>query len=75
MKRLDFIKHLRVEGCSLIREGARHSWWGNLNKNTRSSVPRTRKFQIIYAPKFAKTFKFDGCADCCLKSNSIIYAY
>lgn len=40
MKRRAFIKHLRKEGCSLIREGNNHSWWGHSGKNTKSSVPR-----------------------------------
>ena len=38
MKRNDFLRHLRAQGCELIREGGNHSWWGDQNK--RSSVPR-----------------------------------
>ena len=40
MKRTAFLKHLRRHGCELIREGARHSWWGNLANRARSAVPR-----------------------------------
>src|SRR5580693_8661490 len=29
MKRHDLISHLRRQGCFLIWEGRRHSWWGN----------------------------------------------
>lgn len=40
MKRKDVIAHLRNHGCVLVREGAKHSWWGNPANNRRSSVPR-----------------------------------
>jgi mRNA interferase HicA len=40
MKRRKFIKHLTASGCELIREGRRHSIWGNPEKKTASSVPR-----------------------------------
>lgn len=29
MKRNDLLKHLRSQGCELLREGGRHSWWHN----------------------------------------------
>jgi len=34
MKRKQFINHIELHGCELIREGNRHSWWWNpkLNK-------------------------------------------
>jgi mRNA interferase HicA len=40
MKRRDFLRHLSANGCSLLREGARHSWWHNPALDKRSSVPR-----------------------------------
>jgi len=40
MKRRDLIRHLRLHGCELLREGGSHSWWHNLNQNRRSAVPR-----------------------------------
>jgi mRNA interferase HicA len=40
MKRLDLLKYLRDHGYNLIREGGRHSWWGNAKENKRSAVPR-----------------------------------
>ena len=40
MKGRDLLAHLTSHGCSLLREGARHSWWHNPIRNTRSSVPR-----------------------------------
>jgi hypothetical protein len=29
MKRIDLIRKLEVEGCLLIRNGARHDWYQN----------------------------------------------
>jgi len=40
MKRRDFVRHLRLQGCELLREGARHSWWTHPEQNRRSAVPR-----------------------------------
>ena len=40
MKRRDLIAHLEANGCELVREGAKHSWWGNPENQRRSSVPR-----------------------------------
>jgi len=40
MKRRDLIAHLQRHGCVLMREGAKHSWWGNPQNNRRTAVPR-----------------------------------
>ncbi|MGI9166160.1 MAG: type II toxin-antitoxin system HicA family toxin [Pyrinomonadaceae bacterium] len=40
MKRGELIRLLRSQGCELLREGARHSWWHNRALNKRSAVPR-----------------------------------
>jgi mRNA interferase HicA len=40
MKRKDLIRYLHSQGCGLLREGARHSWWHNPALNRRSAVPR-----------------------------------
>lgn len=40
MKRRDLLDHLRQHGCVLVREGHRHSWWGNPANNKRSAVLR-----------------------------------
>jgi mRNA interferase HicA len=40
MKRRDLLAHLTAHGCTLLREGARHSWWHNVALNKRSAVPR-----------------------------------
>ena len=40
MKRHELLEHLRRHGCVLVREGRRHSWWGNPSNGQRSAVPR-----------------------------------
>ena len=54
MKRPALIKHLRRHGCVLIREGSRHSWWGNPSLNTRSAVPRHSEIDDLLARKICK---------------------
>lgn len=40
MKRRDVVAHLLIHGCSLLREGARHSIFVNPSNNRISTVPR-----------------------------------
>jgi mRNA interferase HicA len=40
LKRHAVISHPRAHGCALVREGAKHSWWGNPANGRRSAVPR-----------------------------------
>ncbi|MBI5046030.1 MAG: type II toxin-antitoxin system HicA family toxin [Candidatus Niyogibacteria bacterium] len=40
MKRLNLIRHLRKEGCTLMREGASHSVFLNIVTRRTSTVPR-----------------------------------
>ena len=54
MKRSEFLKYLRLQGCEFIREGARHSWWGNPSQNKRSSVPRHTEISDGLARKICK---------------------
>ena len=51
MKRRELIVHLRKHKCNLIREGGKHSWWGNPNLNTRSAVPRHNEIDDRLAKK------------------------
>jgi mRNA interferase HicA len=48
------LRHLRANGCSLLREGARHSWWHNPSQNKRSAVPRHTEIRDILATKICK---------------------
>ena len=54
MKRSQLIRHLRRNGCELLREGSRHSWWSNPATARRSSVPRHREIQDLLAEKDCK---------------------
>jgi len=54
MKRTELLKHLREQGCVLIREGGRHSWWGNPDQDRRSSVPRHAEVSDNLARKICK---------------------
>ena len=54
MKRAALLKHLRKHGCELLREGAKHSWWLNLNLNRRSAIPRHSEIVDVLARKICK---------------------
>ena len=51
MKRRALIRHLRENGCRLLREGGRHSWWQNPALNTRPAVPRHTEISDVLARK------------------------
>jgi mRNA interferase HicA len=55
MKRRDFLGDLALHGCSLLREGARHS---NHNPRTGavSSVPRHAELSDFLARKICRDF-------------------
>ena len=54
MKRNQLLKHLRKNGCELLREGGRHSWWINTLQNKRSSIPRHSEINDQLARKICK---------------------
>ena len=54
MKRGDLVRFLRLQGCELLREGARHSWWHNPLLNRRSAVPRHSEIPDNLARKICK---------------------
>jgi len=54
MKREALMRHLRANGCELLREGARHSWWHNRQLNTRCAVPRHTEIDDDLARKICK---------------------
>ncbi|MFO1433770.1 MAG: type II toxin-antitoxin system HicA family toxin [Candidatus Competibacteraceae bacterium] len=54
MKREEFLRYLSNQGCSLLREGSRHSWWHNPALNKRSAVPRHREIDDQLARKICK---------------------
>ena len=54
MKRGDLLRHLRQNGCELLREGARHSWRHNPRQNKHSSVPHHNEIIDLLARKICK---------------------
>ena len=54
MKRKEFLAYLIVNGCELLREGSKHSWWWNPDLNKRSSVPRHTEIKDTLAKKICK---------------------
>ncbi|MDE0689427.1 MAG: type II toxin-antitoxin system HicA family toxin [Candidatus Poribacteria bacterium] len=54
MKRRQLIKHLQRHGCNLLREGKKHSWWGNPELGTFAAVPRHTEINNITAQKICK---------------------
>jgi mRNA interferase HicA len=60
MKRRDLIAHLQAHGCVLIREGAKHSWWGNPVNQRRTAVPRHTEISDHLARKICRDL---GIAD------------
>jgi mRNA interferase HicA len=54
MTRREFLRHLHEQGCVLIREGSRHSWWLNPTQNKRSSVPRHNELVDQLARKLCR---------------------
>jgi mRNA interferase HicA len=54
MKREALLRHLRRNGCQLLREGGRHSWWHNPIQNKRSAVPRHKEINEDLARKICR---------------------
>ncbi|MCX7066685.1 MAG: type II toxin-antitoxin system HicA family toxin [Methylococcales bacterium] len=54
MKRSEFIRYLNAQGCELLREGGRHSWWQNPLQNRRFAIPRHSEISDILANKICK---------------------
>jgi mRNA interferase HicA len=54
VKRSELIRYLTAQGCELLREGGRHSWWHNQELNKRSAIPRHNEIKDILANKICK---------------------
>ena len=57
MKRVQLIKHLKKNGCKLIKEGSKHSLWGDPERSTRTAVPRHTEIDNILAKEICKQLK------------------
>ena len=54
MKLRQLIRHLKKHECYLIREGSKHSWWGNAVTGDRTAVPRHTEIDNNLAKKICK---------------------
>lgn len=54
MKRESLLRHLRVHGCYLKREGGAHSLWSNPNTGKVEAVPRHTEISDILARKICR---------------------
>ncbi|MBT3879203.1 MAG: type II toxin-antitoxin system HicA family toxin [Candidatus Scalindua sp.] len=54
MKCNALIKYMKSNGCELVREGGRHSWWINPGMNKRSAVPRHTEIKDNLVRKICK---------------------
>ncbi len=54
MKRVQLIKHLKKHGCKLLRQGSKHSLWGDSERGTRTAVPRHTEIDNILAKEICK---------------------
>ena len=59
MKRKELLAYLRSQGCDLLREGGRHSWWHNPTLNKRSAIPRHTEIKDILVKKICKDLGVD----------------
>jgi len=51
MKRKELIRHLKKNGCDLLREGGKHSVYINSKANKVSTVPRHTEINDFLARK------------------------
>ncbi len=54
MKRIDVVKQLERHGCSLLREGAKHSVYVSRSQGKFSTVTRHREINGFLARKICK---------------------
>jgi mRNA interferase HicA len=54
MKRPKLLSHLAAHGCVLIRQGKRHSWYGNPANNRRTAVPRHSEIDDYLVKKICR---------------------
>ena len=59
MKTANFIKHLNIQNCYLIREGSNHSIFQNQLNKKLSSVPRHKEIKNNLVRKICKDLMID----------------
>jgi mRNA interferase HicA len=54
MKRVALIRHLRAQGCELLREGGNHSVYVNRSAGKATALPRHREINDFLARKICR---------------------
>lgn len=54
MKRADLLRHLRINECRFVREGAKHSVYVNPKNEFMSTVPRHAEINSFLTRKICK---------------------
>ncbi|MFA5831679.1 MAG: type II toxin-antitoxin system HicA family toxin [Candidatus Paceibacterota bacterium] len=54
MKRTDFLKFLKGNNCVLVREGAKHSLFFNIETRKSSTIPRHSEINDFLCKKICK---------------------
>jgi len=54
MKRVALLRHLRIHGCVLKREGRAHSLWTNPANGRMEAVPRHTEIPNVLARKICR---------------------
>lgn len=54
MKRADLIKHLKANGCELLREGTNHAIYRNKSNSKQSAVGRHQELDNLLCKKICK---------------------
>lgn len=60
MKRRILIAHLNTHGCTILREGAKHSVFINSQNNHVSTIPRHPEINDFLAEKICKDLGITG---------------
>jgi mRNA interferase HicA len=61
VKRRQFLAHLSSQGCELIREGAKHSWWANPKNKSRSAIPQHAELSDFLCRKICRDLGVTKC--------------
>jgi mRNA interferase HicA len=54
VKRGDLLRHLRLHGCYLKREGASHSLWANSRSGAVEAIPRHNEISNLLVRKICR---------------------
>lgn len=59
MKRRELLKHLKKNGCELLREGSNHTVFVNIAEKKVTTIPRHREIDEFLARKICKDLGID----------------